>query len=682
MMRRVSLCFLILLVLSATVFAQNKRAITAEDYYRIKNVGSPVISPDNNFVAFTVQTVREKDNDRISRIWMIDLRSGEVYPFTSPEHNSTSPRWSEDGKHLIFNSNRGTQNRTWHISMESGGGEAFFMEDYKAKPNNLSPDENYVLFTKSVGDRPAEEPETRRDDKFDGRIIEHRTYKRNGAGFVPPPRPYRGGITQVFKRTNAEKSDTLQLTFGDLPKGSPAWSPDGKNIVYTENPLQYDEQNRPLEFLDRKFGNEVFVISADVGTPKKLNIPDGSARSFNFSNKSNRFFYTHSKGQYEESFSYIYDLDTDRSIQLGKDWIYGIGGVTWSQDDEWLYFTGTIEGSSHLCRIRSDGSGQVEQITEGLVQNGSFQFDEDMKFMVYTKTHQTLPRELFMANIDGTNEKQLTFINKDFLDEVYLNPVHNHKIEGIHGLTVEGWIMEPYNYDPNKKYPLVLQIHGGPHSRYGNTFFHQFNVLAGEEMFVLYTNPRGSSGYGYEFTYITREKWGVDDYDDYMRFVDFSIENYPIDVNKLGVAGGSYGGFMTNWITTQTDRFAAASASRTIVNWWSFFGNSDAQGLIVSDFGFGLPWDKKVAENMWKYSPIAYVQNVTTPTLLIQSEEDYRTPMGEAEQWFQALKILKVPVRFVRYPRETHELSRSGEPQHLVHRLNEIRSWFVKYLNN
>ncbi|MFC1729906.1 S9 family peptidase [candidate division KSB1 bacterium] len=676
MLRRSYAVVLVLCVAVSAAFAQ-KRPVTAEDYYNIKSVSNPALSPDGAKVAFTVMTAREEENDRISRIWMVDLAGGEPYPFTTPDRSSTNPRWSEDGDYLIFTSNRGGRNRTWHLNMKHGG-EAFYKEDYKAT-GNRSKDKRYVLITKRVGMEP--EPEEQEKDDFDGRIIEHRSYKANGRGFIPPPVD-RGGISQIHKTTWEAVGDTTQLTFDDLMKSSAVWSADDRFVVYTAAPDQRNDDGEPLEFLDRDWRNETFVISSEGGSPRKLDMPEGSVRGITFAKNSNRFFYGHSDGRFNDTFYYVYDLETDKTVRIGKNWIYGMGSIEWSPDDRWIYFSAGIGGSTHLCRIPSDGSGDVEQITRGYFQYGSFQFNEDMTMMVYTKTSSMMPGELFTANIDGSNERQLSNINKDFLEEVYISPVTRHVIKGKGGFEIEGWLVEPFGYQSGRKYPMVLQIHGGPHSRYGDTFFHQFHVLAGQGMYVLFTNPRGSGGYGHKFTYITREKWGVDDYDDLMRFTDYAIENADIDPQRLGVAGGSYGGFMTNWITTQTDRFAAAASSRTIVNWLSFFGTSDAQGLIVNEFGLGFPWEEKVHENMWKYSPIAYVERVKTPTLIIQSEEDYRTPMGDAEQWFQALKILKVPTRFVRYPRENHNLSRTGEPNHLVHRLSEITNWFNQYLNS
>jgi len=676
-MRRTTLVFTAIVLMFATAVFAQKRPITAEDYYNLKRVSGPALSPDGKRVAFVVTTNREKENDRISRIWMVDLDGGDPYPYTTPDRSSTNPQWSEDGEYLIFRSDRGMKHSTWHMSVTKGG-EAFYKEDYK-EAGNRSHDERFQLITKRVGMSPAEKKDKPKTD-FDGRIIEHRVYKANGRGFIPP-REDCGGIMQIFTTPWPAGGDTTQITFNDNMKSRPVWSYDDRNIVYTEAPDQRDAEGRPLEFLDRDWRNETYVVSAAGGTPKKLNIPEGSTGGIAFAENSNRFLYAHRDKQFGDTYYYIYNLDTDKSFRIGKDWIYGIRGARWTQNDNYIYFSTGIGGSTHLCRIRPDENAKVEQVTKGYFQYGGFDFDEDMTMMVYTKTSNVMPAELFVANIDGTNERKLSDINGEWLAEVSVQPITRHVIKGKGGLEIEGWLVEPYGHQPGKKYPLVLQIHGGPHSRYGDIFFHQFHVLAGKGMYVLYTNPRGSGGYGHEFTYITREKWGVDDYDDLMRFVDFAIENADVDPARLGVAGGSYGGFMTNWITTQTTRFAAAASSRTIVNWLSFFGTSDAQGLIVNEFGFGMPWEKKVRDNMWKFSPIAYVDRVTTPTLIIQSEEDHRTPIPDAEQWFQALKIRKIDTRFVRYPRENHNLSRTGEPNHLVHRLNEIKNWFDIYLN-
>ncbi len=246
------------------------------------------------------------------------------------------------------------------------------------------------------------------------------------------------------------------------------------------------------------------------------------------------------------------------------------------------------------------------------------------------------------------------------------------------GTEVEGWLIKPVEHMEGGSYPLILKIHGGPHGSYGNTFFHTFHVLSAAGFFVLYSNPRGSSGYGHDFQYATRGEWGIVDKEDYLGGVDAALARYPeADPDRLGVSGGSYGGFMTNWLTATTDRFQAAVTSRSITNWESWYGTSDAQGLTEFEF-FGPPWEQR--DLYRRLSPISYVENVTAPTLIIHSENDYRTPIADGEQWFIALKKRGIPVEMVRYPRSSHGLSRTGEPWLLVDRLERIRSWFVHFL--
>jgi dipeptidyl aminopeptidase/acylaminoacyl peptidase len=237
--------------------------------------------------------------------------------------------------------------------------------------------------------------------------------------------------------------------------------------------------------------------------------------------------------------------------------------------------------------------------------------------------------------------------------------------------------MKPYGYQPGKKYPLVLYIHGGPHSAYGENWFDEFQNLAAAGMFVLFTNPRGSSGYGADFTFSTRGRWGAEDYQDLMKAVDIVARRPDVDSTRMGVTGGSYGGFMTAWVETKTNRFKAAEADRMISEWTYWYGASDAQGLTEFEF-YGKPWDNFAMYDT--LSPIRHVSKVKTPTLLVQSEDDFRTPIGNAELWFIALKKQGVPVEFVRYPRSTHELSRSGEPWLLVDRLGRLRQWFSYWL--
>jgi dipeptidyl aminopeptidase/acylaminoacyl peptidase len=304
-------------------------------------------------------------------------------------------------------------------------------------------------------------------------------------------------------------------------------------------------------------------------------------------------------------------------------------------------------------------------------------YDAAQQHIIFVGTDQSHPTELFIANADGTGERKLTTFNDKLNAEVAWSDAEEFTYASVGGVKVEGWLLKPYGYDPSKKYPLVLYIHGGPHSEYNEGWFDEFQNLAGAGMWVLFTNPRGSSGTNTEFTYASRGDWGGKDYDDLMKAVDIAARRPDVDSTRMGVTGGSYGGFMTAWVTTKTTRFKAAEADRMISEWTYWYGASDAQGLTEGEF-FGHPWDNQIMYDT--LSPIRYVKKVKTPTLLVQSEEDYRTPIGNAELWFMALKKQNVPAEFVRYPRSNHDLSRTGEPWLLVDRLSRIRQWFGYWL--
>jgi dipeptidyl aminopeptidase/acylaminoacyl peptidase len=284
-----------------------------------------------------------------------------------------------------------------------------------------------------------------------------------------------------------------------------------------------------------------------------------------------------------------------------------------------------------------------------------------------------------VVDADGKNERQLTHFNDALNAEVGWAESEKFTYPSVGGREIEGWLMKPFGYQPGKKYPLVLYIHGGPHSQYLETWFDEFQNLTAAGFMVLYTNPRGSGGYGAEFTYSIRGRWGDEDYQDLMKAVDLVAKRPDVDSTRMGVTGGSYGGFMTGWVTSHTRRFRAAEADRANMDWVSWYGGSDAaQGLTESEL-LGKPWEN------WKMydetSPIRHVDKVRTPTLIVSSDEDYRVTIGQGDEWFVALKKQGVPVEFVRYPRSSHELSRSGEPWLLVDRLGRLREWFTHWLN-
>jgi len=276
-------------------------------------------------------------------------------------------------------------------------------------------------------------------------------------------------------------------------------------------------------------------------------------------------------------------------------------------------------------------------------------------------------------------ERRLTSFNDSLFKQVTVIPADTFWFTGAGGLKIEGWLMKPYGYQTGKSYPLVLSIHGGPHSNYGNVLFPEFQMLASQGYWMLFTNPRGSSGYGHAFTYATRGRWGMEDYQDLMQAVDVAIARAKgtVDTTRMAVLGGSYGGFMTNWVVGHTNRFRVAQTDRSIFNWYSWYGSSDAQGLTDYEFN-GAPWE---SDSLYRVlSPMIYAKNMRTPMLIVHSEDDKRTPITDGEQLFMSLRKRGIPAEFVRYPRSFHGLSRTGPPWLLVDRLERIRTWFAHWI--
>ncbi len=709
------LAVLVLLLPGARVSAQsNGRAFTPEDWYALTRISDPALSPDGRSVAFTVTTVDEGRNALHSEIWMVSSDGGEPVRLTSPGTESSRPRWSDDGTQLYFTSQReGGRGASWVLQMDGTRmGEAFQVE---MGPDGSRPsDGSFTVWTESGGaddgDRegPAEESGedpfagmlpmarppmgsvTRPVDpnRFDGRHIVDFPYKRNGAGFTPNRQePREWAAAQIWKQA---AGDTARSQLTDTPyshRGAEV-SPDGRWIVFMADPefrpdsviqaeadsiaqLPYDatRDEAPRNDID------LFLIPAEGGEPRRLTRMDGSERSPIWSPDSRRIAFVSSLEQTASRRIWVVDAGGGEPRNVLGDWQYEPQGVDWMPDGT-LVMSASVGGRTALFHVNPD-TGEIREVISGRRRINGFSYDDAFRKVAFVATSVDKPTELFIADIDGRNERRLTGFNDALNEEIAWPAAERFTYESVGGLEIEAWLQYPYGYQEGERYPLVLYIHGGPHSAYGEGWFDEFHNLTGAGMFVLYTNPRGSSGYGADFTYSTRGRWGMEDYEDLMKAVDIAIQRDDVDPERLGVTGGSYGGFMTAWVTTKTDRFRAAQTDRMISNWFSWYGTSDAQGLTEFEF-YGKPWDNP--DLYWELSPIKYVANVRTPTLMVQSEEDHRTPMTDAEQWFISLRKQGVPVEFVRYPRSNHDLSRTGEPWLLVDRLGRLRDWFTHWL--
>jgi dipeptidyl aminopeptidase/acylaminoacyl peptidase len=649
-----------------------KKRVEIRDLDEIKMVSAPRISPDGSKVVFVHTELDFEEDAYVSDLWMVDTKDGKPQQFTAGRGKDKNPSWSPDGKHIMFTSTppakEGEKKKTQIYILPVDGGEARQVTEVEVgvESPEWGPKGKQVLFISGV----------KRTDRgeSDVKVIDRLSYKFNGVGFYENIRKHLFTV-----KTSGGKPK--QITEGEFDVSTPKWSSDGKTIVFSSN-LEPD-----ADILRRSY---LYKVDSKSGEPEKLtdklmsisgiaSNPNGEEIAFTGHD------YRHGSGSNSEVWVYregetkpiTLDFDQDLGTKLSCDIRVSsqVTNPSWSGD--YLYFTSTYIGVAGLYRIHKDG-GDVEKLI-GEVDHSVESFDINSEGAVaYTTLSTTEPMELWVMKGDKT--KQLTDLNRDYKKKTQTMPHARFAFKSNMGHEVEGWLMKPPDFDESKKYPLILHIHGGPRGAYGNSFFHEFQVLAAQGWAVMYINPWGSGGYYEEYQAALPGNYFEQDYDDLMKAVDVIIKrNKWVDNEKLGVTGGSYGGVMTNWIITHTDRFAVASSLRSITNWISFFGCSDIGWTFGKTEMGGNFWEME--EEFMKRSPIRYVGNVKTPTQIIHSEEDYRCPMEQGEQLFTALKVLGVDTEFIRFPGESHELSRSGKPKHREERLEHMVRWFKKYLD-
>lgn len=671
--------------LAAAPLAAQQRPISSADYYRLISVSEPAMSPSGAAVAFTVTTVVEDKDRRHREVWFAPTDgSAPPYRFTSLSTEGSSPVWSPDGSLLAFSSRRdsaGVEDEAgvWFLRTGAMGGEAFRMRGVHGMPE-WSKDGKWIAYTwagevpDSVRRNPrrgwmAPDAISRGPDpqRFDGRVITHIPYMADGRGFL---RDVASEPRQHLYVVPAGGGEPRQLTHGRLSQRSITWSPDGRLIALVQDSTDGDERR-----LDQH--PDIYLVEVATGTLRRLTTTPGYHNSPAFSPDGRAIAFNCSTGRGQPDDVCLIPAGGGEQRNLTPNWDLDPGAPRWSPDGASIAFQAEMHGNVHWFRVPARG-GAVAQVTQGPRQLGGFSMSADGRMMAYTATDITHPSELFVAQSNGSGEKRLTGFSDPYLAEVTAIPADTLWYESVGGLKIQGWLHKPYGYEAGKQYPLVLYIHGGPHGQYGNVYFHEFQMLAGQGYWTLFTNPRGSTGYGHEFTYATRMRWGMEDYQDLMKAVDEVIRRTgQVDTTRMAVLGGSYGGFMTNWIIGHTNRFAVAQTDRSIANWFSWYGSSEAQGLTEYEFG-GFPWEQ---DSLYRaLSPFTYVTNMKTPLLIVHSEEDYRVPITDAEQLFMALKKRGVPVEFVRYPRSSHGLSRTGPPWLLVDRLERIRTWFAHWI--
>jgi dipeptidyl aminopeptidase/acylaminoacyl peptidase len=657
--------------------------MTADDLYRLKLISDPRFSPDGERIAYVVTTIEREKDDYRSSIYLALAGGSGIRRLTHADAKDSSPRWSDDGKHLAFMSNRSDKAQIWLIRAD--GGEAWQVSSLSEGVAcfDWSPDgQQFVAASKSTteSERAADDEQEQDENDTDVKHITKIRYRADGEGFLDF-KPKHLWIVPVFG------GEARQLTAADIDDLDPMWSPSGREITFVTNRTDDREMNRVSEVwaIVPGGGDERCILGGDTANFSSPSwSPDGSRLAVlgNWeaaagSAKNHMLWIVPAGGGEPRNLTAAFD----RSI--GDEAMSDVYAATttrpiWTPDGTTLLALASDSGSTHLYAVDVD-SGDLTQLTRGDRRISAVCVSPDGNQIAYLSGTATSPGDLFVAAFDGGDERQLTWLNAEFLDSVTLPEPESFTVRSqSDGADIHGWVLKPVGFEAGRKYPMILQIHGGPHSMYANAMMHEFQLMAARGYVVVYTNPRGSAGYGEAFTTYTHMAWGEKDMPDLMAAVDWAIEQGYVDEHRLGVTGGSYGGYMTLWVIGHTDRFKAAVTQRCVSNLHSFYGTSDI-GFSFGEYEFGgTAWERR--EHFMKYSPISYVKNMTTPLLIVHAEEDYRCPIEQAEQVFISLKKLGREVEFVRTPNENHNLSRTGKPKHRVERLEHIVGWFDRHL--
>jgi dipeptidyl aminopeptidase/acylaminoacyl peptidase len=646
------------------------RLITIDDYFQIRDVGQPELSPDGQWVAYTVRTKMLKEDKNETRIWMVSTHGGDPLPMTDESVSSAHPRWSPDGKYLAFTSSRnGGKSQVWLLNRL--GGEAVRLTDILQGVGDFewSPDSTrLVLVLKDP--KPEDSEAAKEKDKTPPKpktqppyVIDRLQFKQDTVGYLDNHRSH----LYVF---NIEKKSLTQITSGDFDDSEPAWSPDGKTLAFTSNRSTPDP--------DRNFNTDIWVVEAE-NTDKGAHLtqittnpgadrspawsPDGKRIAFvsQIDAKAIDYATQHlaiapSTGGEEK----VLTLALDRSVRRPR----------FSLDGNSIYFLTEDDGTQNLCRIPATG-GDIIRPIGGRVTVAYFSLGKDGAIAAQIGTSDR-PDEIFLQN--GSDLTRLTKTNDTLISQLRLAKVEYVHFKSKDGTSVAGYLYKPVDFDAAKKFPTLLRPHGGPVGQYAASFDHLAELFAANGYAVLLPNPRGSSGYGQKFCEAIFADWGNKDYQDDMAMVDYALEQGIADPDKLGVGGWSYGGISTNFIITQTTRFKAAITGASEVLYSANYGHDHYQKLW--ELELGLPWENRALYD--KLSPFYKVTSIATPTLIMGGQIDWNVPIINSEQLYQALKrVGKVPTELVVYPNEYHGFT---TPSHIKDRLERYLAWYAHYV--
>jgi dipeptidyl aminopeptidase/acylaminoacyl peptidase len=660
-----------LLAFGTALQAADRRGITPEDYFSFQFISDPHLSPDAKLVAYVVTTIDQKKNRRDSAIWLLPVNGSAVPRRLSAEgFSSNAPRWSPDGKTLAFLSTRSSDaaggdaaKAQIYLLPMAAGGEALPLTKLKNGVQSFqwSPDSTRLVCVALSGPGDAVAPA---DRKSDVRHYTHIRYKFNDTGWFDDKRRHLWVVAVAG-------GEAKQITDGqDWNDTDPQWSPDGTRIAFVSD--------RSGKAFDDSENTDVWVIPAASGPLVKISDHPFQDEEPRWSPYGNEILFAGQTERHQFAKLYVAPASGGAPSKLAvKDLDLIPGELHWSTTSELLFSAGE-KAETHIYRANL-AAHTFSRVTSGPRSVHGFDLNAKAGVLVYLSNDFEHLDDLYVAKIDGSSERQLTHLNADLWKQLALQPVERVPYKSTDGWPVDGFFVKPLGWQAGKKYPMVLVIHGGPAGMFGVDWYHEFQVYAAKGWAVFFCNPRGSTGYGEKFERGIINNWGGMDYQDVMAGVDAALKQYPwVDQNTLGVTGGSYGGFMTNWIVGHTNRFKAAVTLRSVSNFISDEGTRDG-GYGHEDYFKGILFDD--FDQYWSASPLKYARDVHTPTLILHSDMDFRVPIEQGEQWFRALQHYGVPSELVLFPRENHNLTRTGEPKHLVESLNWQIYWFDRYLN-
>ncbi len=665
---------------------QKKRKITAEDLYRFETITGLRLSPGGETVVYVQQRVDRKKQEKYTNLWVVPASGGTARQFTYGDQNDYQACWSPDGSQIAFLSNRSDKKKPAQIHLiPFHGGEARALTHIDGEIGKLiwSPDGKRLVCTVRKTDPEALERQSDEQKKKLGVVSRHYErvfYKLDGFGYLPKERWHLWTV-------DAQTGKARQMT--DHPiydENDPALSPDGKWIALISNRSADPDFNPDSD--------DLYLMPSMGGEMRKIPAPTGGKLLPSFSPDGKWLAYYASEGEgqwFRNTGLWIVPGDgtePPRNLTARYDLHVSCGVINdlgsaenmppaWSHDGQRLYFPVMLHGSSLLMSIDRNGD-DLQTVTGEGGAVGSFTFDQEQKRLAYFYGQMDNPGQVMLREMANGKTTPLTRVNQSLLNQLDLGSVEEVWYTGADGNDLQGWIIKPPGFDPAGKYPSILEIHGGPLLQYGSFFMHEFYFLAAQGYVVYFTNPSGGRGYGEKHAGAIWKDWGGADYADLMTWVDLIASKPYIDTARMGVTGGSYGGYMTVWIIGHTQRFAAAVTQRCVSNFISMWGSSDMNWVFQQELSGKPPFED--FQNYWDHSPIRYIGSARTPTLVIHNENDLRCPIEQGEQVFVALKQLNVPTEMVRFPDEFHGLSRTGRTDRRIVRLNHIARWFDRYL--